>query len=127
MAANSVFAFLDTLEFVEVEAWADAGAERCVELWLEIMPSTDHPENIYATNRLRDSVKVERLSWDRRRIYSDLRHAGYADEGYTRQRGKATARPYGERGGVDYTAQIANQLGIEMSEDLIKRMNNARG
>lgn len=127
MAAQRILAFLDTLETDVVEAWADKAAETMVETLQRVSPSPDHPENIYATGHMKAGWRVERTGTGRRRIYNTEPHAGYADEGYTRYGGKASADPWQARGATDYTQQAVTEAMPELDADLARRLEDARG
>ncbi len=71
-------------------------------------PSTDHPENIWATDTSVRQFSRE-VGTSSVTVTNDAGYGVYANEGYTR-RGQRTARPYFERGGEDYLDQTAGHV-----------------
>lgn len=126
MAAQAIIAYLEGLPIAVADEWADAAAVRMKQTLEEVSPSPDWSENIYATGEMQRSWVIERIGVGQRRVYNTADHAGYADEGYTRQKGKASARPYGERGGEDYTQQAVEQVMPELSADMQRRLEAYR-
>lgn len=90
---------------------ADIVEETALEVW----PSPDHPENVYATGRSRRAWRQRVVSPVQINVENPVDYTVYTAPGTTRA-GPGTARPWAARGSVDYREQI-----VTAAEEKIRR------
>ena len=126
MAAQRILAFIDTLEFDVM----DRAAEECAYAILPYCvsegptPGSDHP---YSTGLMSQSWTVERIGPALYLVRNAQDYSGYADEGYTRYGGKASADPWRNAGATDYTQQAINAVRPEWERITREALTYATG
>lgn len=126
MAAQAVFSHLDMLLDV-AETWAENAAEVIQTEMVRISPSPDYVENEFATGAMKKGWRREKTDLATWRIYNIEAHAGFADEGFTKKKGKASARGWTRRGGEDYTEQGVKNVMPELNAKYQQDIDDARG
>lgn len=89
-----------------IDAYLNSGIGRIKGAAERHWPSDDHEENIWTTNTSVGQFETFGAG-DERTLINEAEYSGYTDDGFT-FRGKATARPWAQRGGAPYLEQVAD-------------------